>query len=208
MLMIEIGFVDDLTPIIMIVAGMIGLAFSSERLISFLPFFGDTKDKDSLLLKWLSVVLAVTSAVWVCLLFIDDLANYHWVSIVIFFLFIVVVVAQPIRDFEGWHVILLATPLVLMTIVGLWFRSGKQFEVVGIEIPLWLVLGIVSLLMLILFVIVFVVEETTIDPILFFIQWAPVVLAVCFLMVIQGLLLLIFPTNGIAEFLGDLIGKI
>ena len=97
--------------------------------------------------------------------------------------------------------ILLAVPFIFVTIVAFWLKSDRQFLLFGAEIPLWLILGVVALIMLIVFLVVFFVEETFVDPILYFLGWAPLVFVVCALVLNQGILLFVFPVDGALHFI-------
>jgi hypothetical protein len=199
--MFSIGFVQDLTFLVMAICGLVGFLFSGEKVLSFLPFWGNTEDRNSTILKYLALIAGIISAVWLTLLIADEAAEFRWFTIAVFVAFIIVCFAHPVKDLEGWSIILLAIPFILIAIVAFWFKSDRQFNIAGTSIALWLILGIVALLMLILFLIIFFVEESFVDPVLFFLGWAPVVFIASLLMLVQGVLLLLYPINGLLNFI-------
>ena len=200
--MYSFGFVEGLTWLVLVICGLIGFLYSSERVLAILPFYGDTKDKSSKMLKYLDIIMGVVAALWLTLLIADESAQFRWVTVLAFVLFMVVSFAHPAKDLEGWSLILLAIPFVFVTIIAFWLKSDRKFNVAGSSIPLWLILGIVALVMLILFLVVFFVEETIVDPILYFLGWAPVVVVVSIFIIVQGVLMVLFTPHidGILHF--------
>jgi len=199
--MLAIDIIEPWTWLVMVICGLVGFLFSSERVLAVLPFWGNTKDKNSKALKYLDVVMGIVAALWLTLLIIDDNAKFNWVTVLVFILFMVVSFAHPAKDLEGWELILLAIPFVFVTIVAFWFHSDRNFEFFGATIPLWLILAIVALLMLIIFLVVFFVEETFVDPVLYFLGWAPVVVVVSVLIIVQGIFLGLHPVDGILYYI-------
>ena len=200
--MFEFGFVQDYTWLVMIVSGLIGLLYSGEKVLSVLPFVGNTEDKNTKLMKWLSIIMGIVASVWVALLVLDDVAEFSWLTIVLFSAFIIVSLAHPIRGLEGWKVIIIAVPFVFLTILVVWFKKDKNFTIFGMSISLLVVLIAVSILMLLLFVLVFFVEETVVDPTLWFLGWAPFKVIVCVLVIMQGVSLIFNPVDGFLAVLG------
>lgn len=200
--MLTLPFLETGTGLVMIVCGLIGFLFSSDRVLGFLHLV-NTKDKDSRALKYLDIVAGILALVWLTLLVVDEKAEFSWVTVVAFILFMVVSFAHPAKDLEGWELILLAMPFVFITIVAYWFHSDKQISFFGINIPVLLLLGIVALIMIIIFLVVFFVEETFVDPVLYFLGWAPVVIVVSVFIIVQGVALYIYPDHqaGLATFL-------
>lgn len=208
--MLEIGFIDTATWVFMIVAGLIGFLYSSERVIAALPWIGgkvDTEDSQTKFFKVLSAIMGIATTAWVLLLWIDEIAEFHWITVVLLMLYTLIVLAEPTKNLEGWKVFILLIPLVLVTIVAAWFAAGREFEVFGFVIPLWVPLAVITVIMLIVFIIIYWLEETAIDPLLTFLGWAPFVVIISALLIIQGILLIFYHPDGIAEFAGALIGK-
>ena len=86
-------------------------------------------------------------------------------------------------------------------IVTFWLRNGHEISVGGTKISLWIVLSLVAVVMLLLFLIVFFVEETFVDPILYFLGWAPIVFIVCILVILQGIFLAVNPIDGLLKYI-------
>ena len=114
--MFEFPFVEDWLWLIMIISGLIGLFYSGEKVLSFLPFFGNTEDKGTRFMKFMSYLMAIFVSVWMALLILDDVADFSWLTIVLLSAFIIVSLAHPIRGLEGWKVIIIAVPFVFLTI--------------------------------------------------------------------------------------------
>ena len=195
--MFELGFIEPITWLVLVLCGLVGFVFSGERVL-----LRNTKDKTSKMLSYLSVIMGLVAAAWLTLLIADESAKFRWLTVAVFVLFMVVAFAHPVKEMEGWEMILFAIPFILIAIVAFWFHSDRTFRLFGGTIPLWLVLGVVSLIMLVIFLIVFFVEESFVDPVLYVLGWAPIVFLVSLLTVIQGVLLLIYPLDGLLKLLG------
>lgn len=200
--MFTIGFIEPWTWLVMVICGLIGFVFSGERVLAVLPFFGNTKDRNSKILGYLAVIAGLIATVWLTLLIADENAQFRWLTVLVFVAFMVVAFAHPVKDLEGWEMILLAIPFLLIAIVAFWFKSDRTFRLFGGTIPLWVVLGVVFLIMLLIVLIVFFVEESFVDPILYLLGWAPVVFVVSLITIIQGIFLLVYPIDGLLKLLG------
>ena len=199
--MFTFGFVENLTWIVMIVCGFVGFLYSGERVLAFLPFWGNTEDKQTKFLKYLDIIMGIVATVWLTLLIADESADFRWLTVALLIAFMIVSFAHPIKDLEGWSIILMAVPFIVIAIVTFWLRNGHEISVGGTKISLWIVLSLVAVVMLLLFLIVFFVEETFVDPILYFLGWAPIVFIVCILVILQGIFLAVNPIDGLLKYI-------
>lgn len=200
--MFVFGFIESNTWLVLTLSGLIGFLYSGERVLSILPFWGDLEDKQTRIMKLLSIIMGVVAAVWMSLLIVDEVADFRWLTIVLLIVFMIVSLSHPVRSLEGWAVVLLAIPFILVTILALWFRGGKNFSIFGNTISLWSIMALVTIIMLLLFILVFFIEESIVDPILFFLGWAPVVFVVCVLILVHGIALFFEPVEGLHQYLG------
>ena len=105
--MFTFGFVENLTWIVMIVCGFVGFLYSGERVLAFLPFWGNTEDKQTKFLKYLDIIMGIVATVWLTLLIADESADFRWLTVALLIAFMIVSFAHPIKDLEGWSIILM-----------------------------------------------------------------------------------------------------
>ena len=199
--MYAFGFVEGLTWLVMVICGLVGFLYSGERVLAIIPFVGNTEDKSTKFLKYLDIIMGVVAAVWLTLLIADSEADFRWLTVALFIAFMIVSFAHPVKDLEGWSIILMAIPFIVIAIVTFWLRNGRELNIAGVKVSLWIVLAVVAVIMLLLFLIVFFVEETFVDPILYFLGWAPVVFVVCILTIVQGIFLIVNPVEGLLQYI-------
>ncbi len=201
--MITIQFIEPMTWFVMVICGLVGALFSGEIILAVLPFWGNTKDENSKILKWLDILMGIIAGVWLTLLIVDDNAQFRWLTVLLFILFMVVSFAHPIKDMDKIAILILPIPFILMSVVAYLVRDShkKEYDIFGTMIPLWLILSIIALILLILFLIIFFVTEIIMNPILYALGWAPLVFVVGILVLIQGILLLFFPVAGALHFI-------
>ena len=106
-------------------------------------------------------------------------------------LYSIVLLSHPLRDIQGAALILILAPLVIIAIAA-FFLSADKITLFGFSTPFYFIVGAVMFAFIVIFLIVFFVEESTIDPILTVIGWAPVIVVVCALVLLQGLAMIIF----------------
>ncbi|MFX1283737.1 MAG: hypothetical protein ACFFB5_08780 [Promethearchaeota archaeon] len=193
------SILDMLLPFIVIIAGIIGLAYGINKLLK-------SKDDESNILKNLALVTSIVIGLvnlwaiyeWV----LDDIflpdspevEMVHWLTILLIFLAGSSMLAEPLKDTPIAAIIAL---LAFGALAGLFllfadFSGGfSDPEVLGVvNIPLWLVILLIVIIVGILFIITRF-TEFTVDRILQLISWAPVVIIFCGLLTIQGLLILL-----------------
>ena len=85
---------EPLAALTMVVCGIVGLLFSGEILLAILPFFSESKERKKYL-KWLDVIMGCIAAVVLTILIADDKANFRWLTILLFVLFMIVTFAHP-----------------------------------------------------------------------------------------------------------------
>lgn len=202
--MITLGFIEGNTWIIMIISGVIGLLYSGERVYNALPFLkADLNDKSTNYLKKLSLIMGILASIWVSLLIIDDAAQFRWLTLFLLILFILVSLAHPIKDLEGWHTIVITIPFIIIGILTIYLRNSDNLTVLGNPVSLTAVVGLGLILIFGLFILVFFVEDIVVDPLLWLIGWAPLKLVVCILVILQGVFLFLNPVNGLLTLIGD-----
>ncbi|UCG03272.1 MAG: hypothetical protein JSW11_04625 [Candidatus Heimdallarchaeota archaeon] len=196
---------DLLLPIIVIVAGIIGLAYGINKLIK-------SKDDESTILKYLALATSIVIGLvnlwaiyeWV----LDDLLPFgnpdvsvemvHWLTVLLIFLAGSSMLAEPLKDTP---IAAIVATIAFGALAGILLfyadLSGgfSNIELGAINIPLWLVILLIVIIVAILFVITWF-TEFTIDRILQLISWAPVVIILCGLLTIQGLLVFLLGDAG------------
>ncbi len=201
--MFSIDFIQPLTALIMIICGLIGFLYSGDSILDAIPFLMDKKKNDNKILKYLDIIMGIVAGVMLTILILDEQAQFRWLTILLFVLFMIVSFAHPLKHLDGPGLILLVIPFLVISAVAFLVKDShpKNYDFFGTSISLWVILTIIALIMLIFLLIVFFVTETIVNPILYVIGWAPLLFVVCLLVLIQGVLLLIFPVNGILYFL-------
>ena len=211
---IELGFIHDpLAGIVAILAGLIGFLYAGERFLDRIPVIGlkvNTEDKQTRFFKYLSIFLGFLTFGTALLLVVDSLAiigtNVHTLTIVLFVVYGLIVLAHPIRDLEGWKIFAVFIPLILGLVAAISFLRDEPFSLFGIiTLPLWFILGGLTILLFIIFALIFFSEETMVDPLLGIIGWAPFVGILSFLLLLHGALLFIDPYSAGGRGLAELI---
>jgi hypothetical protein len=202
---------DLLLPFIAIIAGIIGLAYGINKLVK-------SKDDESTILKYLalgtSIIIGLVNLWAIYEWVLDDSLPFgnpnvevnmvHWLTVLLIFLAGSSMLAEPLKD-TPIAAIIAVIAFGSLAGISLFFAGGdlSNIELGAIEIPLWLVILIIVIIIGILFVVTWF-TEFTIDRMLQLISWAPVVIVFCGLLTIQGLLLILFKSKpgGIWAFTG------
>jgi len=199
------AILDLLLPFIVIIAGIIGLAYGINKLIK-------SKDDESTILKNLalgtSIVIGLINLWAIYEWVLDDLLPFgnpdvsvdmvHWLTILLIFLAGSSMLAEPLKDTP---IAAIVAVIAFGALAGIFLffadLSGglSNIELGTLNVPLWLVILIIVVIVGILFVITWF-TEFTIDRVLQLISWAPVVIIFCGLLTIQGLLVLILSEAG------------
>ncbi|MFW9928757.1 MAG: hypothetical protein ACFFD1_05155, partial [Candidatus Thorarchaeota archaeon] len=162
----------------------------------------DTKDKDTMVMKYLTMIFSILSVIWALILMWTDV-DYHWFTLFLLFAYAVVLLSHPVKDFEGWKVFLLLFPLLIILFGALWLTHDRQAHIplVG-NIPLLIIFLVITLAFIVIFLIIFFVEETAVDPFLAIIGWAPWVVLLSIVVILQGLIMLITQdTQGLTHYI-------
>ncbi len=192
--------VDATLPFILIIAGIIGLAYGINKLMK-------SKEDESAILKYLalatSIVIGVVNIIAIYEWKIDTAAPevemVHWLTILLIFLAGSSMLAEPLKDTPLAAVIAV---LAFGALTGLFLLLGGGDMVVGdVEVPLWLVILLIVVVVGLIFVVT-LFTEFTVDRVLQLISWAPVVIIFAGLLTIQGLLMLTGEAGGIWAFTG------
>ena len=199
------GILDLLLPFIVIIAGIIGLAYGINKLLK-------SKDDESTILKYLalgtSIVIGLVNLWAIYEWVLDDLLPFgnpdvsvemvHWLTILLIFLAGSSMLAEPLKDTP---IAAIVATIAFGALAGLFLffadLSGglSNIELGAINIPLWTVILLIVAIVGLLFVITWF-TEFTIDRILQLISWAPVVIIFCGLLTIQGLLMFLLSEAG------------
>lgn len=196
--MFEILF--DVLPIILVLAGAIGLLYGVNKLRKKAKHESD-------LLKYIalaaSIIVGLVNVVlvfeWKILATVSIQDKMHWLTFLLIFIAGSTMLAESLKD----------TPLAAIVAIiafgglsGLFiltadFNDGFTNPVVlGIvEVPLSLVILVIVVIVGIVFLLTFL-TEFTVDRILEVIGWSPIVILFSALLLIQGILLLIFPNDA------------
>ena len=201
--MYQIGLIESLTWLVMVICGLIGFLFAGDSIKDSIPFIKDKNKEDNKFLRYLDVILGIVAGVWLSLLILDETAQFRWLTVFLFILFMIVSFAHPLKKLDGPILLLPVIPFFIVAIFAFLVKDShpKNYTFFESTIPLWVILTVVALIMLIFFLMVYLVTETIVNPILYFVGWAPVILVVCILLIIQGILLLVFGVDGALYFL-------
>ena len=202
--MIVIEFMEPLIGLIAVVAGLTGFLYAGERLLDKIPGLGskiDTEDKQTRFFKYLSVILGFTTFGLMILIFLAESSpgvayGYHAITIVLLLIYGVIIISHPIRDLEGWKFFAVFIPIILVLVLAITIVRDAPLSFLGFTIPLWLILGGLTILLFIIFALIFFSEETMVDPLLSIIGWAPFVIIVSALLLLHGILFFL-PQNGV-----------
>lgn len=184
-------------PIIITLAGIIGLAYGINKLIK-------SREVESDILKYLalgtSIVIGLLNLLAIYEWVLDTTPpayEFHWLTLLLIFLAGTSMLAEPLRETPLAAVIAI---IAFGALAGLFllfadFSSGR-IEFMGIlKIPLWVViLAIVIIVGLVFLITLF--TEFTVDRILQVIGWAPLVIIFSGLLTIQGILIILLDNIG------------
>ncbi|MFX0016428.1 MAG: hypothetical protein ACFFB2_14530 [Promethearchaeota archaeon] len=191
---------DLLLPLILIIAGIIGLAYGINKLLK-------GKEYESNILKYLALATSVVIGLvnlwaifeWKLDTTPTEVTMVHWLTILLIFLAGSSMLAEPLKDTPLAAVI---ASLAFGALAGIFlffadFNEGfSNPEVLGgINIPLWLVILLIVIIVGVLFLIT-LFTEFTVDRVLQLISWAPVVILLTGLLAIQGLLMIVLGDAG------------
>ena len=193
----------DVNGLVLIILGLVGFLYGFERVLDRAPGLKslvNEKGEGTRILKIITSILSLASLVWAVLLLYDQ--EYSKLTIALLVLYSIVLLSHPLRDVEGWMLILILAPLIIVAIAAFAFATEKV-TFFGFSINFWFILGAIMFAFIVVFLIVFFVEEATIDPILTVIGWAPVIVVVCAIVLLQGLAMIIFgDMRGLLHFYG------
>ncbi|MFX0183024.1 MAG: hypothetical protein ACFE95_08090 [Candidatus Hodarchaeota archaeon] len=186
--------VDPLLPIIIIVAGLIGLGYGINKLMK-------SKEHESDLLKYLalaaSIVIGIVNCIAIFEAFIDTTppdVSVHWLTILVIFLAGTSMLAEPLKDTPLAAVIaVIAFGALAGLLLAFAAIDGNitNIELLGIvEFPLWIIILLIVIIVGLLFLVT-LFTEFTIDRVLQLISWAPAVIIFSVLLLIQGGLIFI-----------------
>ncbi|MFX0124191.1 MAG: hypothetical protein ACFFAE_11185 [Candidatus Hodarchaeota archaeon] len=194
---------DLLLPIIAIIAGIIGLAYGINKLIK-------SKDDESTILKYLalgtSIVIGLVNLWAIYEWALDDLffpdspevTMVHWLTVLLIFLAGSSMLAEPLKDTPIAAVVAVIAFGALAGIFLFYADFSGGFsdpKVFAFDIPLWIVILLIVVIVGLLFVVTWF-TEFTIDRILQLISWAPIVIIFCGFLTIQGLLVFLLNEAG------------
>ncbi|MHA2225464.1 MAG: hypothetical protein ACXAC8_09690 [Candidatus Hodarchaeales archaeon] len=191
--------VEPLLPVIIIVAGIIGLAYGINKLMK-------SKTEESDILKYLALATSIViGVVNIIVIFewkidiVDPAVTVHWLTILLIFLAGSSMLAEPLKNTPLAAIIAV---LAFGAIAGLFllvadFSGGfANPEVLGfLNIPLWLVILVIVLIVGLVFLVT-LFTEFTVDRVLQLISWAPIVIVFSGLLTIQGALMFILDNPG------------
>ena len=189
--MLEI--VVDLLGIIVLVAGLIGVAYGINK-------FMKSKRHESGFLKFLalatSIIIGIVNIIAIYEGYVDTVEPHvvvHWLTVVLIFLAGMSMLADPLKETPLAAMISMITLGALAGLLLLFadLEGGlSNIDIFGITIPLWLlILGIVVIVGIVFVASFF--TEFTVDRILQIISWSPIVIVFSALLLLQGLLMLV-----------------
>ena len=163
---------------------IIGIIYAGERFLNALPFFEkDLGDLDSKLFNILAIVTSLVTVVVTIILILDSKivlgVDYHWFTIIILLALSLTLIARPLAKIPGYALVLLTLPVLLITILILWFYNAQTLTILSIEIELWLPLAIISAVLIIATAITYFIEKTIVDPILQLVGNALITIILC-----------------------------
>ncbi len=189
--MLEI--VVDLLGIIILVAGLIGLAYGVNK-------FMKSRRHESSFLKFLalatSIVIGIVNIIAIYEGYVDTVEPdvvVHWLTVVLIFLAGMSMLADPLKETPLAAMISMITLGALAGLLLLFadLEGGtSDIDLFGIILPLWVVILGIVIIVGIVFVASFF-TEFTVDKILQLISWSPVVIVFNALLLLQGILMLL-----------------
>ena len=191
--------VDPLLPLILMIAGIIGLAYGIDKLMK-------TKRHESALYKYLalatSIVIGVVNLIAIYEWLLDTTppdVTVHWLTILLIFLAGSSMLAEPLKETPLAAIIAIIVFGALAGLIILFadFSEGisSNISLFGASIPLWLVILLIVIIVGIVFL-ASALTEFTVDRILQLVSLAPVVIILSGLLLVQGLLMFILNDVG------------
>ena len=200
--MFEIIVEEPKLAMIVIVASLIGLAFGINK-------FMKSRRHESGLLKILALLTSLViglvniMAIYEGFFEVATPIDVHWLTVVLIFLAGMSMLADPLKETPLAAIIAM---IALGALAGLLLLFGDvsrgTVDLFGIiQVPLWLViLGIVIIVAIVFIASIF--TEFTVDRILQIISWSPIIIIFNALLLIQGLLMIFSGYAGIWSFFG------
>lgn len=183
--------VDPLLPLILMIAGIIGLAYGIDKLMK-------TKRHESALYKYLalvtSIVIGVVNLIAIYEWLLDTTppdVTVHWLTILLIFLAGSSMLSEPLKETPIAAILAIIVFGALAGIIIMFadFSEGiSNISLFGASIPLWLVIILIVIIVGIVFL-ASVFTEFTIDRVLQLVSLAPVVIILSGLLLVQGLLM-------------------
>jgi hypothetical protein len=197
--------------VILLVMGLVSLLFGLERVLDKLPGLSgkiDVDDFDTKVMRYLTILFSAVAVIWAFLLMYSD-ENYHWLTMVLLFAYSIVLLSHPIKNLEGWKMFLLLLPIIIITFAAFYFSGSREIRLPGgINFPLWAIFLVIFLAFIIMFLLIFFVEESAIDPFLAIVGWSPWVVLLSLIIILHGLALILSnDIGGIASYIPDLISN-
>ena len=200
--------IDPLLPIIVTIAGIIGLAYGINKLMK-------SKDEESPILKYLalgtSIIIGLLNILAIFYWKFDasvEVTTVHWLTVLLIFLAGSSMLGEPLKETPIAAIVALAA---FGGLTGLFlfiadFNAGfSNPEVLGlINVPLSVVILIIVVIVGIIFLATFF-TEFTIDRILQMISWAPIVVILSALLFLQGILVILLGAGGIWEIVSQIL---
>ncbi len=188
----------------MAMIGLIALLYAVDRMFARIPVIGTGPEDDveSKIIRVLSIIAAVVSIAMPVVFAIErvfmenDAVSIQWLPILLFTVAAVMLLAKPLRDIPGTAIVTILVGVVLMVLVIFWVASSDELSIFSINLPLWLPFVLVFLLIVVVFIAVYIVEKQ-IDALLDIIAWSPFLLILGALMIVQALLMLFYPHQGL-----------
>ncbi len=201
-------YVYDLDFVIMGIVGFFSLLYAVDRMFARVPVIGTgpEEDTESRIIRVLSIVAAMLSIATPVLFGIERVflenenVRFEWLTILLFTLAAVMLLAKPLRDIPGTAIVTILVGVILLVLVVFWVASSDQLTIFGIHLPLWLPFVLVFMIILIVFIAVYLIERQ-IDALLDIMAWSPFLLIIGVIMLIQTVLMLVHPHQGIQAFI-------
>jgi hypothetical protein len=189
--MLEI--VVDLLGIIIVVAGLIGLAYGVNK-------FMKSRQHESGFLKFLalatSIIIGIVNIIAIYEGYVDTVEPdvvVHWLTVVLIFLAGMSMLADPLKETPLAAMISMITLGALAGLLLLFADlegEASNIDLFGITLPLWVVILGIVIIVGIVFVASFF-TEFTVDKILQLISWSPIIIVFNAILLLQGILMLI-----------------
>ncbi len=202
-------YIYHLDFVIMGIIGFFATLYAIDRMFTRIPVIGTgpSDDVESKIIKILSIIAAVLAVATPVLFALEriflknEVVRFNWLPILLFMVAAVMLLAKPLRDIPGTAIITIMTGIILFILVIFWVASSEDLSIFGFKLPLWLPFVIVFAVLVVIFIAVYVVEKQ-IDALLDIVAWSPFLLVIGILMVVQALLMILYPHQGIQALIG------